>query len=106
MCSVWSNICHLFVIGETAKAFQTFVSKKRMIVIIRVLSKRKMSFYNSVHYCQGNAGILDLYSTLSVRLCVCEFVYVCVCVVVPNFHITLQLFLRGGGFGRRTSCYV
>lgn len=42
--------------------------KRRMIVIIRVLSKRKMSFYNSVHYCQGNAGILDLYSTLSVRV--------------------------------------
>lgn len=56
-----------------------------------------MSFYNSVHYCQGNAGILDLYSTLSVS--VCEFVYVCVClrvcVVVPNFHITsaFSLFL-------------
>lgn len=69
-----------------------------MIVIIRVLSKRNMSFYNSVHYCQGNAGILDLYSALSVRLCVCVSLCVRVCVVVPNFHITLQLFL-GGGFG-------
>lgn len=85
--------------GKKAKAFQIFVSKNRMIVIIRVLSKRKMSFDNSVHYCQGNAGILDLYSTLSVQLC--EFVCVCVCVVVPNFHIIQQLFFsflgRGGG---------
>lgn len=67
-----------------------------MIVIIRVLSKRKMSFYNSVHYCQGNAGILDLYSTLSVRLCVS--LCMCVCVVVPNFHITAFF-----GFGWQTS---
>ena len=89
------------------KHFRHLYQKKRMIVNIRVLSKRKMSFYNSVHYCQGNAGILDLYSTLSVRLCVCVCVCVwvclCVCVVVPNIHITLQLFL---GFGWQTPHYI
>lgn len=69
-----------------------------MIVNIRVLSKRKMSFYNSVHYCQGNAGILDLYSTLSVRLCVCLCfcVYACVYVwwcLISTLHYRFCFFL-------------
>lgn len=70
-----------------------------MIVIIRVLSKRKMSFYNSVHYSQGNAGILDLYSTLSVRLCVSLCVCVCVFVwwcLISTLHYS---FFLGGGVG-------
>lgn len=32
------------------------------------------------HYCQGNAGIPDLYSTVCVRVCVYVQVRVCVCV--------------------------
>lgn len=62
-----------------------------MIVTIRVLSKRRTSFYNSVHYCQGNAGILDLYSTL----CVCECMCVCVCVWCPisTLHYSICSYL-------------
>lgn len=47
--------------------------------------KEENVFSNSVHYCQGNAGILDLYSVLCVLF---------VCVSVCIFFVT------------ETSCHV
>lgn len=48
--------------------------------------KEENVFYNSVHYCQGNAGILDLYSLLYVYcVWVCVFCHM-PCLNFPLFH--------------------